>query len=161
MPRTLEGHLVDAGGRYAVIGARFNAFVVEKLVEGAIDALRRHGVDTDERVDVVWVPGAWEISLIAQKLAKSGRYAAIIACGAVIRGSTAHFDFVAGEAARGVAAASAETGVPVIFGVITTDTIEQAIERSGTKAGNKGYDAGLAALEMVDLLRRLDADQGA
>jgi len=157
MPRTLEGHLVDAGGRYAVIGARFNAFVVEKLVEGAVDALRRHGIDVEERVDVVWVPGAWEISLVAQKLANSGHYAAVIACGAVIRGSTAHFDFVAGEAARGVAAASGQSGVPVIFGVITTDTIEQAIERSGTKAGNKGFEAGLTALEMVDLLRRIDA----
>lgn len=156
MPRVLEGHLVDSGGRYAVIGARFNAFVVEKLVEGAVDALRRHGVDPDSRIDVVWVPGAWEISLAAQRLAATGRYAAVIACGAVIRGSTAHFDFVAGEAARGVAAASAQTGVPVIFGVITTDTIEQAIERSGTKAGNKGFEAGLTAIEMVDLLNKID-----
>lgn len=157
MPRTIEGHLIDSGGRYAVIGARFNAFVVEKLVEGAVDALRRHGVDADTRIDVVWVPGAWEISLVAQKLAESGDYAAVIACGAVIRGATAHFDFVAGEAARGVAAASASTGVPVIFGVITTETIEQAIERSGTKAGNKGYEAGLTALEMVDLLGRISS----
>ena len=161
MPRIIEGHLVDAGGRYAVVGARFNAFVVEKLVEGAVDALRRHGIDADERVDVVWVPGAWEISQIAQRLAASGRYAAVIACGAVIRGSTAHFDFVAGEAARGVAAATASTGVPVVFGVLTTDTIEQAIERSGTKAGNKGFEAGLTAIEMVDLIRRLDSEQGA
>ena len=157
MPRTLEGHLVDSGGRYAVIGARFNHFVVEKLVEGAVDALRRHGV-ADERIDVVWVPGAWEISLVAAKLAGSGRYDAVVACGAVIRGSTSHYDFVAGEAARGVAAASQASGIPVIFGVITTDTIEQAIERSGTKAGNKGYEAGMTALEMVDLLRRIDQE---
>jgi 6,7-dimethyl-8-ribityllumazine synthase len=155
MPRVFEGHLIDPGGRFAIVAARFNGFIVESLVDGAVDALRRHGVDVDERVDVAWVPGAWELPVVCRRLAQSGRYGAVIACGAVIRGSTAHFDFVAGEAAKGVGAVAAETGVPVVFGVLTTDTIEQAIERAGTKAGNKGFEAGCVALEMVSLLGRL------
>lgn len=156
MPRIFEGHLTDPGGRYAIVGARFNGFIVESLVDGAVDAFRRHGIDVDERVDVAWVPGAWEIPVLCQRLAASGNYAAIVACGAVIRGATAHFDYVAGEVARGAGAVTSQTGVPVAFGVITTDTIEQAIERAGTKAGNKGFEAGCVAIEMVSLLARLE-----
>lgn len=155
MPRILEGHLVDAGGRYAIVAGRFNAFIVEHLISGALDALRRHGVDVDTRVDVVWVPGAFEIPLVCQRLAGSGEYAAVLALGAVIRGSTPHFDYVANEVAKGVAQASWNTGRPVIFGVLTTDSIEQAVERAGTKAGNKGADAANAAIEMVSLLGKL------
>lgn len=155
MPRVFEGQLTDPGGHFAIVAARFNGFIVESLVDGAVDALRRHGVDADARIDVAWVPGAWELPVVCRRLAESGRYAAIIACGAVIRGSTAHFDFVAGEAAGGLGAVSAQTGIPVIFGVLTTDTIEQAIERAGTKAGNKGFEAGCTAIEMVSLLRGL------
>lgn len=155
LPNLIEGHLVvPPGARFAIVGSRFNELVVDRLVEGAREGLLRHGVGADA-ITLVRVPGAWELSLAAQRLAKSGRFDAIIACGAVIRGATAHFDYVAGEAARGVAAATAATGVPVIFGVLTTDSIEQALERAGTKAGNKGFDAALAAIEMVSLGRRL------
>lgn len=153
--RTIEGQLVDAGGRYAIVAGRFNEFITHRLVGGAEDALSRHGVDTDQRVDLVWVPGAFEIPLVCQQLANSGKYSAIIALGAVIRGSTPHFDYVSSEVSKGVASASMSAGVPVIFGVLTTDTIEQAIERAGTKAGNKGFEAGLSALEMVSLLQSL------
>ncbi|MFN7142711.1 MAG: 6,7-dimethyl-8-ribityllumazine synthase [Myxococcota bacterium] len=155
MPRTVEGNLLDAAGRYAIVAARFNDFITSRLVDGAVHALGRHGVDTGD-IPVVWVPGAYEIPLVCQKLASSGRYDAILALGCVIRGGTPHFDYVAGEAAKGVAAASWSTGVPVIFGVLTTDTIEQAIERAGTKMGNKGAEAAMAALEMVNLLRVLE-----
>lgn len=155
LPAVIEGQLVVPGGaRFAIVAARFNELIVERLVEGARDGLIRHGAAPDAIV-VVRVPGAWELSLACRRLAQSGRFDAVIACGAVIRGATAHFDYVAGEAARGVAAAAAETGVPVVFGVLTTDTIEQALERAGTKAGNKGFDAALAAVEMVSLGRRL------
>lgn len=152
--RIIEGHLVDSGGRYAIVASRFNELITSQLVGGCEDALRRHGIEGD-RIDLVWVPGAWEIPLVCQKVAAGGQYAAVVAVGAVIRGSTPHFDYVASEAAKGVAHASMATGVPIIFGVLTTDTIEQAIERAGTKAGNKGYDAGVTALEMVSLLARL------
>lgn len=153
LPAAFEGQLVvPEGARFAIIGARFNELVVDRLVEGARDGLVRHGARADH-ITVVRVPGAWEISLVAQRLAKSGRFDAVIACGAVIRGSTAHFDYVAGEAARGVAAAASDSGVPVLFGVLTTDTIEQALERAGTKAGNKGFEAALGAVEMVSLSR--------
>lgn len=155
MPRVVEGKLVDPGGRFAIVAGRFNAFVVQHLVEGAVDTLNRHGIDADQRVDVFWVPGAFEIPLICQKTAASGRYAAVIAVGAVIRGSTPHFEMVAGEVTKGVSHASLSTGVPVIFGVLTTDSIEQAIERSGTKAGNKGAEAALTAIEMVSLLKTM------
>lgn len=155
MPRTVEGNLLDAAGRYAIVAARFNDFITSRLVDGAVHALGRHGVDVAD-IPVVWVPGAYEIPLVCQKLASSGRYDAVIALGCVIRGGTPHFDYVAGEAAKGVAAASWSTGVPVIFGVLTTDTIEQAIERAGTKMGNKGAEAAMAALEMVNLLRVLE-----
>lgn len=156
MARKIEGKLIDKGGRYAMVAARFNDFITSKLVEGCEDALSRHGVDTDSRLDLVWVPGCFEIPLVCQKLAQSGDYAAVIALGAVIRGSTSHYDLVAGEVSKGVAQAGMASGVPVIFGVLTTDTIEQAIERAGTKAGNNGFKAGTAALEMVNLLANLE-----
>ncbi len=156
MGHTFAGHLVGEGLRFAVVVSRFNAFISEHLLKGAMDALARHGV-SDEDVDVAWVPGAFEIPLVARRLAESGRYDAIICLGAVIRGATPHFDYVAGESAKGIAAASLHTGVPVIYGVLTTDTIEQAIERAGTKAGNKGADAAMAAIEMANLLRALPA----
>jgi 6,7-dimethyl-8-ribityllumazine synthase len=151
-----EGTFAPPPGRFAVVAARFNHFVVEHLVGGASDALKRHGV-ADEAIDLVWVPGSYEIPLVARRLAGSGRYAALICLGAVIRGDTDHYDYVAGEAAKGVAQASLATGVPVIFGVLTCDTLEQAINRAGAKAGNKGFEAALTAIEMVNLLRRLPA----
>lgn len=153
--QVIEGSFsAPEGARFAIVASRFNAFIVERLVEGAIDGLRRHGVDAS-RITVVRVPGSWEAPLVCARLAKSKKFDAVIALGAVIRGATAHFDYVAGEAAKGAAAASAASGVPVLFGVLTTDTIEQAVERAGTKAGNKGFDAALAALEMVSLGRAL------
>lgn len=151
----LEGTFTVAkSARFAIVAARFNTLVVDRLVDGALDALRRHGVD-DEHITLVRVPGSWEMPVTCARLAKSEKFDAVIALGAVIRGATAHFERVAGEAAKGVAAASLETGVPVIFGVLTTDTIEQAVERAGTKLGNKGFDAAVAALEMVSLGRVL------
>lgn len=143
-----------AGQRHAVISTRWNSFITDRLLEGAIDALRRHGV-ADDAVDVIMVPGAFEIGPAAKKAALTGRYDAVTTIGAVIRGSTAHFDHVAGQAARLIAQASYDTGVPVIFGVLTTDTIEQAIERAGTKAGNKGFEAGAAAVEMAALYKSI------
>ncbi len=154
MGRTFEGTLVGSGLRFGIVVSRFNEFITQRLLEGALDGLRRHGVE-DEAVDVAWVPGSFEIPLVARRLAQSGQYDAVICLGAVIRGATAHFDYVAGGAANGIASVALETGVPVIFGVITTDTIEQAIERAGTKAGNKGYDAALSAIEMANLMRTL------
>ncbi|HLV21512.1 MAG TPA: 6,7-dimethyl-8-ribityllumazine synthase, partial [Polyangiaceae bacterium] len=133
---------------------RFNAFIVERLVEGALDALRRHGVG-DDRITVVRVPGSWELPLVCQRLAKSGQFAALVAVSAVIRGATSHYEHVAGEVSKGVATVSMATGVPIGFGVLTTDSIEQAVERAGTKAGNKGFDAAMAAVEMVTLGRAL------
>lgn len=151
LPAKIEGNfLVKPSARFAIVGSRFNELVVDRLVEGAKTGLTRHGV-AEDGITVVLVPGAWELSTVCLRLAKSGRFDAIIACGAVIRGATAHFDYVAGEAARGVATAGEQTGIPVIFGVLTTDTIEQALERAGTKSGNKGFDAALAAIEMVNL----------
>ena len=140
--------------KMGIVAARFNEFIVSKLVSGAEDALVRHGVDTDD-VDIAWVPGAFEIPLIAQKMAKSGKYDAVICLGAVIKGSTSHYDYVCAEVSKGVAQAGLNTGVPVIFGVLTTDNIEQAIERAGTKAGNKGADAAIAALELANLLPQI------
>ena len=154
-PRTIEGTLVaPAGAKFAIVASRFNHFIVDHLVGGAVDALVRHGV-ARENVTVVRVPGAWEISLVANRIAASKKADAVVALGAVIRGATPHFDYVAGEAAKGCAQASMATGVPIAFGVLTTDTIEQAVERAGTKAGNKGWDAALSALEMVSLSRAL------
>ncbi len=152
--KTIQGDFSTPKGRFVIVAGRFNGFVVEPLVAGAQDALVRHGV-ADSAIDLVRVPGAWEISLAAHKLAHSGQYAAVIALGAVIRGSTPHFDYVAGECAKGLAQAAYGSGVPVAFGVLTTDSIEQAIERAGTKAGNKGVDAAMAALEMVNLYEQL------
>lgn len=152
--RWIEGQLSGVKGRFAIVVSRFNHFITEHLVSGAEDALKRHGI-SDEQITGVWVPGAFEIPLVAKKLAQSGKYEAIICLGAVIRGSTPHFDFVAAEVSKGVAALGMETGVPVIFGVLTTDSIEQAIERAGTKAGNKGWDAAMTALEMVDLASKI------
>ncbi|MFQ3545196.1 6,7-dimethyl-8-ribityllumazine synthase [Halobacillus rhizosphaerae] len=155
MVRTLEGDLVGSGLKIGIVVARFNDFITSKLYEGAADGLKRHGVDLDQ-VEAAWVPGAFEVPMVAGKMANSGKYDAVITLGAVIRGSTPHFDYVCGEAAKGVSQASVQSGVPVIFGVITTDTIEQAIERAGTKAGNKGWEAATAAIEMANLNRLLD-----
>lgn len=151
---TYEGTLRGTGLRLAIVVARFNDLIGERLLAGALDTLRRHEVPEDA-VDVAWVPGSFEIPVVAKRLACSGRYDAIICLGAIIRGATAHFEHVAGQAAAGIAAVSRETGVPTIFGVLTTDTIEQAIERAGTKSGNKGQDAAAAAIEMATLLRAL------
>lgn len=153
--RVIEGHLSAAGLRFALVATRFNDFIVDRLVGGAQDAIRRHG-GNEELVTLVRVPGAFELPLVVRKLIKTGSYDAVVALGAVIRGSTPHFDYVAGEAAKGLAAAANESGVPVAFGVLTTDTIEQAIERAGTKAGNKGYDAAMTAIEMINLLRNIE-----
>jgi 6,7-dimethyl-8-ribityllumazine synthase len=151
----VEGMLVaPASAKFALVVSRFNHFIVDRLVEGAMDALARHGTNM-KNVTVVRVPGAWEIPVIAHRLAQSGKFHAIIALGAVIRGSTPHFEYVAGEVTKGIAQATMATGVPITFGVLTTDTIEQAIERAGTKAGNKGWDAAMTAIEMVDLGRAL------
>ena len=150
MSYTFEGNLVGTGLKVGIVVGRFNEFITGKLLGGAIDALKRHGVD-EEDIQIAWVPGAFEIPFIAQKMAKSTKYDAIITLGTVIRGSTPHFDYVCNEAAKGIAAISLNTGIPVIFGVLTTDTIEQAIERAGTKAGNKGWDAAVSAIEMANL----------
>lgn len=150
--KVLEGNFDGKGLRVGIIAGRFNEFISSKLIGGAEDALKRHGVD-GESIDLAWTPGAYEMPLVAQKMAKSGRYDAIITLGAVIKGSTPHFDYVCAEVSKGVASVSLETGVPVVFGVLTTNTIEEAIERSGTKAGNKGFDAGMTAIEMVNLLK--------
>ncbi len=151
-----EGSLVGAEGRFAIVVARWNDFIGRSLLDGAQEGLRRHGIP-EERVDIAWVPGSFEIPLVAKKVAASGKYAAVICLGAVIRGATPHFDYVAGGVASGIASVSLETGVPLIFGVLTTDTIEQAIERAGTKAGNKGHEAALAAIEMANLIAAIDA----
>jgi 6,7-dimethyl-8-ribityllumazine synthase len=154
-PKIIEGELLARDLRFAILAARFNDFVVEPLIRGALDALRRHGV-ADKQVEIVRVPGAFDMPIIARKLALSQRYEAIIALGCVIRGQTPHFDYVAGECAGGIARVALESGVPIAFGVLTTDTAEQAVDRAGGKAGNKGADAALVALEMANLLRRLD-----
>lgn len=149
-----EGKLISQNIRIGIVCARFNEFIVSKLLSGAVDGLTRHGV-REEDIDVAWVPGAFEIPVAASKMAKSGRYDAIIVLGAVIRGATPHFDYVATEVSKGTAQISLSEGIPVMFGVLTTDTIEQAIERAGTKAGNKGNECALGAIEMVNLLRQL------
>lgn len=154
MPTIYEGTFAPPPGRFAVVAARFNGFVVEPLVEGALDGLKRHGV-ADEAIDLFRVPGSFEIPLVAQRLAGSRKYAAVICLGAVIRGATGHYDHVAGGVAHGVAQAALATGMPVVFGVLTCDTVEQAIDRAGAKAGNKGFEAALTAVEMVNLLRQL------
>jgi 6,7-dimethyl-8-ribityllumazine synthase len=150
----IEGNLSTEEKSFGIVASRFNDFVVKALLEGAIEAIRRHGGDA-EAVDVVWVPGSYEIPLVARELALSGRYDAVICLGAVIRGATAHFDYVAGGAAGGISNVALESGLPVIFGVITTESIEQAIERAGTKMGNKGFEAAVSAMEMADLMAKL------
>src|SRR6516225_7033380 len=154
MPTIIEGTFAPPPGRFAVVAARFNATIVDDLIAGALDGLKRHGV-ADTAVDVVRVPGSFEIPPVAQRLAKSGKYAAVICLGCVIRGDTDHYDHVAGQAAKGVGQVALKTGVPVIFGILTCDTLEQAINRAGAKAGNKGFDAAMTAIEMVNLLRQL------
>ena len=152
---TFEGKLVSQNIRVGIVAARFNEFIVNKLVGGAMDALLRHDV-REEDIDLAWVPGAFEIPLIATKMAESGKYDAVICLGAVIRGATSHYDLVCNEAAKGIAHVSLDSGVPVLFGVVTTENIEQAIERAGSKAGNKGYDSAMAAIEMVNLVRAIE-----
>ncbi|UUZ79504.1 6,7-dimethyl-8-ribityllumazine synthase [Paenibacillus sp. P26] len=153
MAKIYEGHLVSQGLKYGIVVGRFNEFITHKALGGAQDALKRHGVQEDE-IEIAWVPGAFEIPLIAQKMAESGRYDAVITLGAVIRGSTPHFDYVCNEVAKGVAAVNLKTGVPTVFGVLTTDSIEQAVERAGTKAGNKGWEAAVTAIEMANLSKQ-------
>lgn len=155
MMRTLEGKLVAEDMKVGIVAARFNEFITNKLLGGALDGLTRHDV-REEDIEVAWVPGAFEIPLIAARMAKSGKYDAVICLGAVIRGSTSHYDYVCNEVSKGIASVSLETGVPVLFGILTTENIEQAIERAGTKAGNKGYDCALSAVEMVNLIREME-----
>lgn len=154
MPKKFEGQLIADGLKIGIVASRFNEFITNKLLEGAIDALKRHGVDEDA-ISVAWVPGAFEIPMIAKTMADSKKYDAVICVGAVIRGSTPHFDYVAAEVSKGIAQVGMQTGVPTIFGVITTENIEQAIERAGTKSGNKGFEAAEAAIEMANLMKSL------
>ena len=153
--RTLEGKMIAKGIRIGIVVSRFNEFITSKLLGGAMDGLLRHDVSEDN-VDVAWVPGAFEIPLIASKMAGSGKYDAVIALGAVIRGSTSHYDYVCNEVSKGIASVSLQTGIPVMFGIVTTENIEQAIERAGTKAGNKGYDCALGAIEMINLIKTME-----
>lgn len=154
MVRNVEGKLSAAGLKFGIVAARFNSFVVEQLVAGAVDAVVRHG-GKEEHITVARVPGSFEIPVVAQRMAQSGKYDAVIALGAIIRGSTTHYDLVCSETAKGIAKVAMDTSIPVMFGVVTTDTIEQAIERSGTKAGNKGFDAAMGAIEMANLFRAM------
>ncbi|HET7269603.1 MAG TPA: 6,7-dimethyl-8-ribityllumazine synthase [Rubrobacter sp.] len=156
----IEGNISAEGRSFGIVASRFNDFIVKALLEGALGAIRRHGGDAGA-VDVAWVPGSYEIPVVAREMALSGRYDAIICLGAVIRGATAHFEYVAGGAANGISSVALETGVPVIFGVITTETIEQAIERAGTKMGNKGYEAAVSAMEMADLMPQVRSPENA
>ena len=155
--KSFEGKLIAQNIRVGIVAARFNEFITSRLLGGAMDAPLRHDVSEDD-VHVAWVPGAFEIPLVASKMAKSGKYDAVICLGAVIRGSTSHYDYVCNEVSKGIAAVSLESGIPVLFGVLTTENIEQAIERAGTKAGNKGYDCAVSAIEMVNLIREMDAE---
>ncbi|UCH35560.1 MAG: 6,7-dimethyl-8-ribityllumazine synthase [Armatimonadota bacterium] len=154
MPKTYEGKLTAEGLNFAIIASRFNEFITRRLLGGAMDALQRHGAE-ESQVEVAWVPGSFEIPLAAQKLAQTGKYDAVICLGAVIRGATPHFEYVAAEASKGIAQAGLQTGVPVIYGIVTADTIEQAVERAGTKAGNRGFDAAMSAIEMANLMAQL------
>lgn len=154
--RTFEGKLISKEIRVGIVAARFNEFITSKLLGGAMDGLLRHDVK-EENIDVAWVPGAFEIPLIAQKMAKSGKYDAVICLGAVIRGATSHYDYVCNEVSKGIAQVSLASEIPVMFGVVTTENIEQAIERAGTKAGNKGYDCAVSAIEMVNLIKEIEA----
>ena len=153
--KTMEGNLVAREIKIGIVASRFNEFITSKLLAGALDGLKRHEAK-EEDIHVAWVPGAFEIPLIASKMAKSGKYDAVICLGAVIRGATSHYDYVCNEVAKGIAMVSLESGVPVMFGILTTENIEQAIERAGTKAGNKGFDCATGAIEMIDLIRNMD-----
>jgi len=153
--RTIEGKVIGNDVRVGLVAARFNEFIVSKLVGGAVDGLVRHGVESDN-IDLAWVPGAFEIPLIASKMAESGKYDAVICLGAVIRGATSHYDYVCNEVSKGVAQVGLNSKIPVLFGVLTTENIEQAIERAGTKSGNKGYDCALSAIEMINLIKELE-----
>jgi len=155
MAKTFEGKLLADGFKFGIVVSRFNEFITKKLLEGALDALTRHGAKGDD-IAIAWVPGTFEVPVVAQKMASSGKYDAVICLGAVIRGATPHFEYIAAEVTKGIAHVGLSTGVPTIFGVITADTIEQAIERAGTKVGNKGFDAAEAAIEMADLLRAVE-----
>ena len=152
--KVLEGKVVSEGTKIGIVAARFNEFIVSKLIAGARDGLVRHNVEDDD-ITLAWVPGAFEIPVMAKKMAESGKYDAVICLGAVIRGATSHYDYVCAEVSKGIASVSLETGIPVMFGVVTTDNIEQAIERAGTKAGNKGYDCALGAIEMINLAKQM------
>ncbi len=154
MPRNLQGQLTVTGQRFAIVASRFNEFITSRLLAGALDALKRHGCEDDD-VTVVYVPGAFEIPFVAKKLAESKAFDAVVCLGCVIRGQTPHFDYVAGESAKGIAQVALATGVPTVYGVLTTDTLEQAIDRAGAKAGNKGYDAALGAIELANLIKLL------
>lgn len=155
MVKTIEANLIGTNLRVGIVVGRFNDFINAKLVDGAVDGLRRHGVEEDH-IDIAWVPGAYEVPFIAKKLVESGKYDAVIGLGTVIRGATTHYDYVCNEAAKGIQQVSLQTGTPVIFGIVTTESIEQAIERAGTKAGNKGYDAAVSAIEMANLVRTIE-----
>lgn len=154
MPKVIQGDLNAKGLKFGIVASRFNDFITSRLLDGAVDGLTRHGA-SDADIEVVRVPGAYEIPLVARQLARSKKYSAVICLGAVIRGATPHFEYVSAEVSKGVAAVSMETGVPVVFGVLTTDTIEQAVERAGTKSGNKGWDAAISAIEMSNLMKQL------
>jgi 6,7-dimethyl-8-ribityllumazine synthase len=154
MPKIYEGQLIATGKKFGIVAARFNEFITSKLLEGALDALKRHGAK-DEEIEIAWVPGSFEIPYAAQRMAESKKYHAIICVGAVIRGSTPHFEYIASEVTKGIAQTGLKTGVPIIYGVITPDTLEQAIERAGTKAGNKGFQAAMSAIEMVNLFDKI------
>ncbi|WP_188206570.1 6,7-dimethyl-8-ribityllumazine synthase [Alkalibacillus aidingensis] len=154
--KTYEASLIANDLKIGIVVGRFNAFITEKLLDGAIDGLKRHGLNEDQ-IEVAWVPGAYEIPLAAKKMAESKKYDAVITLGTVIRGATPHFEYVSGEVAKGASSVSLDTGIPVIFGVLTTDTIEQAIERAGTKAGNKGYESAVGAIEMANLVKQLES----
>ncbi len=154
MSKVYEGHITGEGRSFGIVVSRFNEFISLKLLEGAMDCLRRHGVD-DSDITIVWVPGAFDVPLLAKRMGDSGSYDAVLCLGAVIRGGTPHFDYVAAEVAKGVAHAGMETGVPTVFGVLTADSIEQAVERAGTKAGNRGWDAAMAGMELADLYARM------
>ena len=154
MPKVIEGKLVSSKKKYGIVVSRFNEFITNKLLGGALDALARHGVN-DNEITIAWTPGAFEIPVVVKRMAESGNFHAVIALGAVIRGNTPHFDYVASEVSKGIAHVALDTGVPVLFGILTTDNIEQAIERAGTKAGNKGFDAAVDAVEMTNLMEQL------
>ena len=154
--KVFEGNLVDTKGSFAILVSRWNDLITSRLLEGAIDALRRHGIDPQERVDVIWAPGAYELPLVAQRIASTGRYKAVIVLACVIKGGTPHFEYISAEVSKGLASVGLQTNVPISFGVLTTNSIEQAIERAGTKMGNKGVEAALAAVEMVNLFASLE-----